>query len=511
MAPFYTQEDGRTIEKYAIGAGRPFPPPLPDRERYAVDFEGPGDPLHPHNWPLATKYVASWSIAAVPAKLMYRARLLSSILACSGTFIAALNSAMFSPAIDQASSDFNVGTEVITLGTSLFVLGFATGPVLWAPVSELLGRKLPLVIAILSQGIFTIGCAAAKDVQTLIICRFFAGVCGASQLTVVPGVLADLYNNTYRGVAIALYALTVFGGPFVAPIAGGFTVSSPLGWRWTLYISAILALAVGALSIVFLKETYPPCILIDKASCIRKRSGNWAIHAEQEQVELEITVLIEKYLTRPLRLLVSEPVLLLVSLYMSFIYGLVYALLQAYPYVFEHIHGLRPGFAGLTFIGLIIGIILALCLILSQHAQYTKQLAENGNVPVPEWRLRPTMLGAPVFTLGLFWFGWTGFTTRIHWVAPAAAGIPIGFGILCIFLPCFNYLVDAYLPVAASAVAANVILRSAFASGFPLFTRQMFEKMGVQWAATLLGCFAAVLVPIPYVFKALGPRLRRAA
>ncbi|KAL4738491.1 major facilitator superfamily domain-containing protein [Aspergillus similis] len=487
------QEDWGTIEKCSIGTGKPFPPALPDRERYTVDFEGPDDPLHPQNWSL-------------------RAKLISSILACSGTLIASLNSANFSPAIDQASREFDVGKEVISLGTALFVLGFATGPIIWAPMSELIGRKLPLVIAILGEGIFTVGCAAAKDVQTLIICRFFAGVCGASQLTVVPGVLADLYNNTYRGVAIALYALTVFGGPFVAPIAGGFTVSSRLGWRWTLYIPAILALAVGALSILFLRETYPPCILVAKASDIRKKKpGNWAIHAEQEAVELEVAVLVEKYFTRPLRLLVTEPVLLLISLYMSFIYGLVYALLQAYPYVFEHIHGLRPGLAGLMFVGLIIGIVVALCFILSQHARYTKQLAENGNVPVPEWRLRPTKLGAPVFALGLFWFGWTGFTPRIHWAVPAAAGIPIGFGILCIFLPCFNYLVDAYLPVAASAVAANIMLRSAFASGFPLFTRQMFEKMEVQWAATLLGCLAVVLVPIPFVFRALGPRLRHGA
>ncbi|KAL3430193.1 major facilitator superfamily domain-containing protein [Aspergillus tetrazonus] len=487
------QEDWAPTEKCSIGAGKPFPPELPDRERYTVDFEGPDDTMHPQNWPLTIK-------------------LISSIMACSGTLITSLNSAIFSPAADQASRDFDVGREVISLGTALFVLGFATGPVIWAPMSELIGRKLPLVIAILGEGIFTVGCAAAQEVQTLIICRFFAGVCGASQLTVVPGVLADLYNNAHRGVAIGLYALTVFGGPFIAPIAGGFMASGHLGWRWTLYIPAILALAIGALSILFLKETYPPCILATKASGIRKkRPENWAIHAEQETVELEIAVLVEKYFNRPLRLLVTEPVLLLISLYMSFIYGLVYVLLQAFPYVFEHIHGLRPGLAGLMFVGLIIGVVLALCFILSQQAQYAKALAENGNVPVPEWRLRPAMLGAPIFALGLFWFGWTGFTPRIHWAAPAAAGIPIGFGILCIFFPCFNYLVDAYLPVAASAVAANIILRSAFASGFPLFTRQMFETMGVQWAATLLGCLAIVLVPIPFVFKALGPRLRRTA
>lgn len=44
-------------------------------------------------------------------------------------------------------------------------------------------------------------------------------------------------------------------------------------------------------------------------------------------------------------------------------------------------------------------------------------------------------------------FSWTGFTASIHWMAPTAAGVLIGFGILCIFLPCFNYLVDSFLPV----------------------------------------------------------------
>lgn len=250
---------------------------------------------------------------------------------------------MFAPGIDKASSAFGVGSEVVTLGTTLFVLGFATGPIIWAPSSELVGRKWPLVIAIFGEGIFTIACAVAKDIQTLIICRFFAGVCGASQLTVVPGVLADLFDNTFRGVAISIYALTVFGGPFIAPFAGGFTASSYLGWRWTLYIPAFLALATGALSIFLLKESYPPCILAAKAAGIRKESGNWGIHAKQEEVELEIGGLIEKYLTRPLRLLVTQPVLLLISLYMSFIYGLVYALLEAYPVVFEQVYGMSPG------------------------------------------------------------------------------------------------------------------------------------------------------------------------
>lgn len=284
------------------------------------------------------------------------------------------------------------------------MLGFASGPLLWAPSSELHGRKWPLTIAMLAGGLFTIGSAVARDIQTLVICRFFAGVCGASQLTVVPAVLADVYDHTYRGIAISLYALTVFGGPFVAPFMGGFIASSSrLGWRWTLYIPALLSFVNGTVSLFLLRETYAPCILVTKAVALRRRTENWGIHAKQERLEVDPKELVEKYFTRPLRMLVTEPIILLVSLYMSFIYGLVYCLLEAYPVVFEGVYGMRPGVSGLPFLGLLIGVMLGVSFVLSQHATYVRKLAENKNVPVPEWRLRPTLLGAPIFSIGIFW------------------------------------------------------------------------------------------------------------
>ena len=253
-------------------------------------------------------------------------------------------------------------------------------------------------------GILTIASAVAKDVQTLIICRFFAGMCGAGQLTVVPGVLADIFDNTYRGVAITLYALTVFVGPFSAPFTGGFIVSSYLGWRWTLYIPAFLSFANGGISFFLLRETYVPCLLVAKAAAIRRQTNNWGIHAQHDRIEVDPRELINKYFTRPLKMLTTEPIILLVSLYMSFIYGLVYCLLEAYPYVFEEIYGFTPGVGGLPAIGLIIGQVLGCSFILSQQATYAKKLVKNKNVPVPEWRLVPTLLGAPVFAVGIFWW-----------------------------------------------------------------------------------------------------------
>jgi DHA1 family multidrug resistance protein-like MFS transporter len=312
-------------------------------------------------------------------------------------------SAIFAPATKSASHDFSVGPVVGALGTSLYVLGFASGPLIWAPVSELQGRKWPLTIAMLLGSIFTIASATAKDFQTLIICRFFAGMCAASQLTVVPGVLADIFDNTSRGVAVSLYALTVFVGPFTSPFIGGFITSSYLGWRWTLYIPAILGFVNGCISLFFLRETYAPCLLVKKAATIRRQTNNWGIYAQYERTEVDPKELMDKYFTRPVRMLITEPILLLVSLYMSFIYGLVYCLLEAYPYVFENIHGFSPGVSGLPFIGLIIGQLLAVTFILSQQSAYVEKLVKNNNVTVPEWRLAPTLLGAPIFAVGIFW------------------------------------------------------------------------------------------------------------
>ena len=334
---------------------------------------------------------------------MYKNRFYVSWLACLGTLTASFTSAIFAPGTNNASKAFNVSPEVGTLGTTLYVLGFASGPLIWAPASELIGRRWPLTAGMFGGAIFTIASAVAKDIQTLIICRFFAGMFGASQLSVVPGVLSDIYNNMHRGVAISLYALTVFVGPFSAPFIGGFIAISSLGWRWTLYIPAFMSFASVSLFALFLKETYVPVLLIAKASAIRRETGNWGIHAKQEEIEVDFQALLQKYFTRPLQMLVTEPIILLISLYMSFIYGIVYALVEAYPYVFEMVYGMSPGTAGLACTGLIIGQVLACGFILSQHSDYTKKLLANNNVPVPEWRLIPATAGAPVFTIGIFW------------------------------------------------------------------------------------------------------------
>ncbi|OTB14694.1 hypothetical protein K445DRAFT_75548 [Daldinia sp. EC12] len=424
------------------------------------------------------------------------------------TMTSAFASSIFSAATPYVAKEFGVSSEVGILGVSLFVVGFATGPTFWAPLSELKGRRLPIVIAMFGFSVFSIACATAKDLQTLLICRFFAGFFGACPLAVVAAVFSDMFNNATRGIAITLFSMAVFTGPLLAPFVGGFIVSSYLGWRWTMYIASIMGWVAFTLDLLFLRETYPPVILIEKASELRRRTRNWGIHAKQEEIEVDFGELVQKNFTRPMRLLFGEPIVTLLSVYMAFIYGLLYLFLTAYPFVFTGVHHFNAGQSGLAFFGMIIGQLLAGTVVLLDQPSYQRKLAANNGIPIPEWRLPIVIAGGVSFTGGIFWFGWSGYREDIHWIVPAASGILTGFGLMGIFLQALNYLVDAYLMFAASAIAGNTFLRSLCGAGFPLFATYMFNGLGIQWAATLLGCVAAILVPIPVLFYLYGHKIR---
>ncbi|KAF3765884.1 MFS general substrate transporter [Cryphonectria parasitica EP155] len=471
-----------------MGGGKSLPPKL-NVDDYVVEFDGPDDPLHAQNWPL-------------------RKKILTAAMLGFTTLTAAFTSSIFSAGTQIIAAEFGVSTEVGILGVSFYVLGFATGPSLWAPFSELKGRRLPLVISMFGFSIFTISCAVAKDLQTILIVRFFAGFTGACPLAVVAAVFSDMFNNATRGIAITIFSMMVFTGPLLAPFIGGFIVESYLGWRWTMYITSFMGFLSFGLDLIFLEETYPPQILVAKAAELRRRTKNHFIHAKQEEIEVDFRELVEKNLSRPMRILFQEPIVLLLSIYMSFIYGILYLFLTAYPLVFEGVHHFSPGVAGLAFFGMIIGELIAGLVVLAQQPWYQRKLAANNGIPIPEWRLPSVMAGGLAFAIGLFWFGWSGYRADIHWIVPTASGLLTGFGLMSIFLQALNYLVDAYLMFAASAIAGNTAMRSLCGAGFPLFSTYMFEGMGIQWASTLLGCVGVALVPIPVIFYLYGHKLR---
>ncbi|KAK4706119.1 hypothetical protein P7C70_g83, partial [Phenoliferia sp. Uapishka_3] len=142
-------------------------------------------------------------------------------------------------------------------------------------------------------------------------------------------------------------------------------------------------------------------------------------------------------------------------------------------------------------------------------ARYYRKVTEStGARPPPEEHLRKGLYAAVLLPASLFWFAWTT-QPSIHWSVSMVATVPFGVGLIWSFQAVFVYLVDAFRPVAASAMAANSALRSSFAAGFPLFTHQMFSRLGTQWALTLCAFLCLAMTPFPFLFFKYGSKYRK--
>lgn len=415
-------------------------------------------------------------------------------------------SSVYSPAVGKVAEEFHVGQEVATLGVSLLLFGFATGPLVFAPLSELFGRKLAILSPVFIAAIFSIATAVAKDIQTVMISRFFTGFFSAAPITSTGGVMGDIWPPRVRAAAIVCYAMGVVGGPTIGPIVGGAIESSYLGWRWTEYITGIMTFLFCSLGIIFLDETYPPRLLVLKARRLRFETGNWALHARHEEWDVSINEIVNKYLIVPFALL-GTPICALIATYASFVYGILYLQLSFVPIAFREIRGWGPVTGELPFLSMLLGILIGAVANVGNQKFYIYRLEANDNKPVPEARLLPMMCGSVMFAIGFFIFGWTSFA-HVHWITTCIGLVCIGFGFFTIFQSALNYLIDTFPTVAASAIAANTFLRSAFSGAFPLFSTQMAHGMGLPWACSLLGFVSIAMIPIPFLFYFFGRRIR---
>lgn len=226
-------------------------------------------------------------------------------------------------------------------------------------------------------------------------------------------------------------------------------------------------------------ETYAPVLLRQRARKLSKISGKvYRSHIDIKQGPTTAGDAFKTALSRPWLLLFREPIIIILSIYMAIIYGTLYMLFGAYPIVYQQQRGWSEGISGLAFIGVAIGMVFAIIYsIFFDNRRYQRVTDGSGGFASPEARLHGVIVGGCVLPIGLFWFSWTN-SPSLPWAASMAAGIPFGFGMVLVFLGLMNYLIDAYTIFAASVLAANSVLRSCFGAAFPLFTSQMYSRLG---------------------------------
>ncbi|BCS18491.1 putative MFS transporter [Aspergillus puulaauensis] len=453
-----------------------------------VTWNGPDDPEHPKNWTPFQKWTS-----IIPMSLF--------------NFLSSMSSATMAPALTSIHSDLGfTSTTLSILSLTIFVLGSAFIPLMTAPLSEVFGRSFVLQSMNLFYILFNTLCGAATSPNELIVFRFFAGIGGAGPFAIGSGINADLFKPHERGQAIALFTLAPLLGIVIGPIAGGFLVQY-VSWRWCFYVVSIVGGATQILGLPFFRETYAPVLLQRRCKRLRKSTQNPALYTEHDRTSLPR--LLRVSLTRPFKLLGTQPVVQVWSLYCAFLWGILYLLIATFPDVWTVTYGESVSIGSLNYISLFIGMGVA-----SQLGTrladmfYVRLCAKNGGRGLPEYRLPVLMVGAILVPIGLFWYAWSA-RKSIHWIMPNIGAAIYSAGTLIEVLCVTGYIIDTYQKYAASAMAAIFVLRSILAVVLPLAAPSLYANLGFGWGNTLLGLVAIFVgIPAPILLWYYGPTLR---
>ncbi|BFZ55044.1 hypothetical protein PYCC9005_002082 [Savitreella phatthalungensis] len=446
------------------------------------------DPENPYNW--------SW-----------RKKVAITLLTSFMTFfISAINGA-YASAQNSIEQDLHVSSELTVLGLSFFLAGFALAPLILAPISEVYGRWPMYILSAIMIWLWLLPQALARNITTILTAKFFQGCFGSTGSTMVGGTLADMWRTHERGPWMAAFTGSAFIGTFIGPVIFGVTVER-LGFRWGFWIQFIIAGVYAGVLLLTLQESRGSVILSRRAARMRRETGDPRYQTVFDVERGSLAVLIKVSLTRPLFLLFTEPIVAAFSTWISLAWAVLYMLLESSGYVFSTVYGFDDAQVGYTFAGACVASVIALLVNPIQDALYTRATARNNGKPVPEARLYHAMPGSLIFTAGLFIYGWTA-RPDLHWIGPVIGSASCIYGIFAIYLATFNYLADAYTLYASSAIAGQSFARNMLATAFPLFTKQMYIRLGVSWASSLAGFCGLALSAVPFVLFFYGDRIRR--
>ncbi|EUC44607.1 hypothetical protein COCMIDRAFT_97777 [Bipolaris oryzae ATCC 44560] len=465
--------------------------PEKGRDYHVVDWDGPDDPQNPRNWPRAKKYFVTFEI-------------------CLLTFSVYIGSAIYTPGLMGVMQEFGVAQVPALLGLTLYVAGYGLGPILWSPMSEIpqIGRLWVYILTLLLFVLLQLPTVFSVNFGMLLAFRFLTGFVGSPALATGGASIADMYRPKKQVYGLAVWGIGAVCGPVLGPLVGGFAVMSK-GWKWTIWEIMWLSGFCWIVFFFFLPETSSTNILHRRAKRLRKLTGDDRFTCEPDLMAAEMTGkdIVLMVLVKPITLNFTEPIVLLLNLYIALIYGLLYIWFESFPIVFEGIYGFSLGIMGLAFLGILVGTFVAASVLLAWNYFYLEdQFDENGNIE-PEKRLIPAMVGCFFVPICLFWFGWSA-RPDVHYMVPIVGSGCFGIAAFTLFQAVLPYLSDAYPDSVASVLAGNDLMRSSFGAGFPLFANAMYKKLGVDWASSLLAFLGIAFIPIPFALYKWGKQIR---
>lgn len=364
------------------------------------------------------------------------ARRTFATIAVSGmAFVVTAASAVDSAILPQISAAYHVSEVVASLCTGLFLIGFAAGALFCGPLSELFGRNAVYACSLLLFMLFVMASGLAPNIGSLLIFRFICGVFGSPPLTCAGGTIADLWSPMEKTLVFPLFSILAFGGPTLGPVIASYMGQGTLSWRWTSWIVLIMSGLILALILLVQPETYGPVLLRWKAYHLRSLTSDQTYKAQMDINHTPLFSRVIKACVNQFTIPFKEPIVLLLSLYLTVVYIILFTFFDGYSFIFTDVYHTSQGLTNIiwaaSYVGITLAVIPILWIYLHKHRMIVKarnvyQIAENGgydqppsgmhfekpeDTSPPEARLWYAMIGAPTIPISLFWMGWTDYVS----------------------------------------------------------------------------------------------------
>lgn len=339
--------------------------------------------------------------------------------------------------------------------------------------------------------------------------RFFCGGASSVAINIVGGTITDIWKgDRQRSLPMSIFGMTSVVGIALGPLVGG-GIQSVLEWHWIYGVQIIFDAALLPVFWFILSETRGDCILAKRAKKMRKE-GYTHRFAASELDKPSILQALKISFMRPTKMLVTEFVVSSFTLWVSFAWGILFLFQSSVPIVFSELYGFSTFQTSLIQLALSLGAIVGTIVNPIQDRLYirsAKRNMERPGKPIPEARLYFAVPGSLIFTVGMFWYGWSSYP-HIHWIVPALGIGCVGYGIYGIYLAVVNYLADAYEKYAASALSAASMGRNVFGAFLPLATPALYKNLPFPWASSLLGFIGLILSGVPILLLLKGEAIR---
>ena len=324
--------------------------------------------------------------------------------------------------------------------------------------------------------------------------------------------MSDCWKPEQRGKSFAISTFIPLLGPAIGPIIGGL-ITQAIGWRWLFWTLSIFDTLLMLSALFVFPETSAQAILKRKARALRAlhsaANPRRNYHTEYEILDQPLGARLRISLTRPVRLLTSQPIIQLMSFYLAYNFGVLYIVLSTFATLWTDRYHQSISDSGLHYISLAIGYTIAAQLGAPLTDRIWKRLqARAGGATAPEYRVPLMIPGAILIPAGLFWYGWSAQSV-LHWIIPDLGIMVFGCGVILGTQAMQAYVMDSFPKYVASASAASQLLRSIAGFAFPIFAPRLYSTLGYGWGNSLLAClFLAIGAPAPLLLWKFGARLR---